>query len=119
MNCVKCGKETAGTNVFCPECLEDMKRYPIKPGTTVHIPARPERTERKQPRVRKERPPEEQITSLHKLVQLLVILVACLATTLTVTLGVLVYTLVGPVEPEPQQTPMSRNYTTTAPAVEG
>ena len=116
MNCVKCGKATENTNVFCPECLEGMKQYPVKPDTKIHIPVRAELPERKQPRVRKERSPEEQIASLNKLIQMLVILVACLATTLTVTLGVLVYTLVNMAEPAEQpQSPMGRNYTTSAP----
>lgn len=118
VNCVKCGKKTEGTNVFCAECLEGMKRYPVKPGTKVHIPVRAAHTERKQPQARKERTPEEQITALHKLVQVLVIMVACLTTTLAVTVGVLVYALTDEIATEPQQTPMSRNYTTTAPADE-
>lgn len=118
MNCVKCGKETEGTNVFCPDCLAEMKRYPVKPDTKIQIPARPEIPERKRTRARKERSPEEQIASLHKLVQRLVILTACLATTLAVTLGVLVYTLVDEAVPEQPQMPMGRNYTTSAPLSE-
>ena len=118
MNCVKCGKETEGTNVFCPECLEAMKRYPVKPGTTVHIPARPEPVERKQTRVRKEKPAEEQLASLQKLVKRLVILAVGLATALAVTLGALAYNLVEPAEPETPQTPMGRNYTTSGSADE-
>lgn len=118
MNCMKCGKKTEGTDVFCGECLADMARYPVKPGTTVQLPVRREVAERKTPRVKKERPLEEQIASLHKLVQMLVILSACLATTLAVTVGVLVYTLVESVEPEPQQMPTGRNYSTSAPADE-
>lgn len=116
MNCMKCGKETEGANVFCGACLAEMARYPVKPGTTVQIPVRPERTERKPARVKKERPPEEQIASLHKLVQRLGVLVVCLATALAVALGVLVYTLMEP--EEPQQMPMSRNYSTSAPTDE-
>ena len=116
MNCVKCGKKTEGTNVFCPECLETMKKYPVKPGTTVHIPTQAERTERKPALPRKERSTEEQLASAQKLVKRLVILSATLATTLAVTLGALVYTLVGDSEPQPQQSPMSRNYTTASPA---
>ena len=71
MNCVKCGKKTEGTDVFCPECLETMKRYPVKPGTKIHIPVRPEPAERKQTKTKKEKSPEEQIAALQKLVKLL------------------------------------------------
>ena len=40
MNCMKCGRETADDQVFCAGCLEEMERYPVKPGTVVHIPSR-------------------------------------------------------------------------------
>ena len=40
MNCMKCGRETAEEQVFCTSCLEEMERYPVKPGTVVHIPNR-------------------------------------------------------------------------------
>lgn len=101
--------------MFCPDCLAEMKRYPVKPGTKVQIPARPEIPERKRSRSRKERSPEEQIAALHKLVQMLVILVAALATTLAVTVGLLIYTLMSDSAPQQPQTPMTRNYTTAAP----
>lgn len=118
MNCMKCGKQTEGSNVFCTECLAGMEQYPVRPGTTVHIPVRQDPPERKSQRKRKERTPEEQITMLHRIIQFLVICVAGLATTLAVTLGILVYTLLEPVEPEAQQSPMSRNYSTSTPADE-
>ena len=114
MSCAKCGKKVEDGNVFCPECLEEMKQYPVKPGTPVHIPARPEPVERKQTRLRKERTPEEQIASLHKLVQWLIILVAALTTTLAVVLGVLVYTIADVSETQPAEEPSRRNYTTAA-----
>lgn len=118
MNCMKCGKKTDGTNVFCGECLADMARYPVKPGTTVQIPPKREVPERKPVRAKKERTPEEQVVHLQKSVRTLTVLAACLATALAVTLGALVYTLVEPAEPETQQMPMSRNYSTSAPADE-
>lgn len=39
--CLKCGKTASGKAVFCRECLEVMDRYPVRPGTVVHIPVRP------------------------------------------------------------------------------
>ena len=40
MSCMRCGKETEADNVFCNECLEDMKRHPVKPGTPIQLPVR-------------------------------------------------------------------------------
>ena len=45
MNCMKCGRETAEDQVFCPVCLEEMEHYPVKPGTVVLIPSRNEEEE--------------------------------------------------------------------------
>ena len=41
MNCVKCGRGIPEDQVFCEVCLKEMENYPVKPGTAVHIPARP------------------------------------------------------------------------------
>lgn len=41
MNCVKCGREIPEDQAFCEGCLAEMENYPVKPGTAVHIPARP------------------------------------------------------------------------------
>lgn len=38
MNCLKCGREISDGSVFCDGCLEDMKKYPVKPGTPVQLP---------------------------------------------------------------------------------
>ena len=40
MNCVKCGWEIPEDQVFCEICLAEMERYPVKPGTAIHIPTR-------------------------------------------------------------------------------
>lgn len=40
MSCMRCGKESAEDHVFCTECLEDMKRHPVKPGTPIQLPVR-------------------------------------------------------------------------------
>ena len=94
-----------------------MEDYPVKPGTAVYVPSRPEPVERKPLRVIKEKTPEEQVVSLHKLVQILLVCVLGLATTLAVTVGVLVYALSEeiPQETEPRNVPTRRNYTTSAP----
>ena len=40
MHCLKCGQKTGDSEVFCENCLEDMKKYPVKPGTVVRLPQR-------------------------------------------------------------------------------
>ncbi len=40
MYCLKCGRDIEGQQVYCNGCLEMMDRYPIKPGTPVHLPKR-------------------------------------------------------------------------------
>ena len=71
MNCMKCGRELNGEGVFCPECLEEMAKYPIKPGTVVHLPRRKyEPPLKKAMNRRKAQPaPEEQVKNLRKLVR--------------------------------------------------
>lgn len=112
MNCVKCGKKTEGTDVFCPECLEEMKQYPVKPGIKIQIPVRPEPAERKPVKTKKEKTPEEQIAALQKLVKLLTVLLVTLSATLAIAVGILAFQLSSDTDQQPQQ-PMSRNYTTS------
>lgn len=71
MNCAKCGREIENGQVFCPVCLEEMEQYPVKPGTVVHIPKRPEDGAEKKPPVRRKAPPtpEQQIGKLKKKVR--------------------------------------------------
>lgn len=66
MQCLKCGREIPAGQVFCEECLKDMKKYPVKPGTAVHLPPRPKTAPVKKQNVRR-RPvlrPEEQVRIL-------------------------------------------------------
>ena len=41
MQCMKCGREIPVGQVFCDECLKDMEKYPVKPGTAIHLPPPP------------------------------------------------------------------------------
>ena len=50
MACIKCGKESAAGAEFCEECLKDMERYPVKPGTPVILPKHAEYLSAKHPR---------------------------------------------------------------------
>ena len=44
VSCMRCGKETEVDQVFCDECLTDMERHPVKPGTPIQLPQRETRT---------------------------------------------------------------------------
>ena len=67
LNCMKCGREIS-EGVFCTECLEEMDRYPIKPGTVVNLPRRKAETAAKKTHTRRRVLPslEEQNRALRK-----------------------------------------------------
>ena len=84
MNCMKCSREIDDEQVFCPECLADMEKYPVKPGTVVQLPVRPKpATVRKSSRRRALPSPEEQVRKLKKHIAVLCVL-------LTLTLAALI-----------------------------
>lgn len=119
MNCMRCGRKIEDTQAFCPECLEKMKKYPVKPGTAVYIPVRSESAAQKPARTAKEKTPEEQINALGGWIRVLVACVLGLTTALALSLGALAFALVEdlPQETEPLN-PMRRNYTTAPRDVE-
>lgn len=39
MQCMKCGREISGGQVFCQECLEEMEKYPVDPDVVVTLPS--------------------------------------------------------------------------------
>ena len=77
MNCLKCGQEISGEQVFCDSCLADMERHPVKPGTPVIIPKRSKPLPSKRPH-RKIQKPEDQIAALKKIANFLLALVILL-----------------------------------------
>lgn len=79
MNCMKCGRETLAGKVFCEDCLLEMEKYPVKPGTVVFLPRRRENTTPKKTSKRRALPLEEQVKVLKKRVKILtVLLVLCI-----------------------------------------
>lgn len=40
MGCMKCGRDLEAGQTFCADCLAQMERYPVKPGTVVVLPRR-------------------------------------------------------------------------------
>ena len=72
MKCMKCGREMESDQAFCPDCLLEMEKYPVKPDVHVHLPVRPKvQAARKQALRRKNFSPEEQIRRLKKRVMIL------------------------------------------------
>ena len=47
MNCMKCGREIADDQVFCPKCMELMAQHPVKPDVVIRLPQRQETVIRK------------------------------------------------------------------------
>lgn len=87
LNCIKCGRETVGEQVFCPDCQLEMQKYPVRPGTVVQLPSRKEADAPKKVSRKKTVSPEEQVDSLKKQVRTLwlsLILVSILAASLSV-----------------------------------
>lgn len=74
MNCMKCGREVEDEQVFCADCLVDMERYPVAPGTVVKLPSRkaPPPGRKQAPRRRK-LTPSEQIPILKKRIRTLTV----------------------------------------------
>ena len=79
MNCMKCGRETENEAVFCPDCLQIMEKYPVRPGTVVILPRRKEPSVLKKITKRHIPAAEEQIKILRKWILILsVALVICI-----------------------------------------
>lgn len=114
MNCVKCGRKTQPDQVFCPECLEVMAQYPVKPGVVVQIPQRATvPAPKKQPR---RRPTDEETLQIlqrqNRMLLRLLILALVLCAVLGAVSGKLMTTLAA-------KNAVGRNYTTittTAPS---
>ncbi len=91
MRCLKCNRETADNQVFCDECLAQMKQQPIKPGTPITLPKRPPSKPRTKPHPQVR--PEEQIEKLEKQVSHLHRCITVLLTLLLVVSAVFLYFL--------------------------
>ena len=76
MNCMKCGREISD-GLFCTECLEEMDRYPVKPGVVIQLPRRKPDAAVKKTHARRRPLPsqEDQIRNLKKLVRRLVLVI--------------------------------------------
>lgn len=108
--CLKCGKKTEGNSVFCGECLTVMERYPVKPGTVVHLPHRNVPTEQRSKEDYDAPTPAEQITHYRGIIRWLTAVVAGLSILLVITAVLLIHTL----DQEQPLPIIGRNYTTNS-----
>ena len=94
MSCLKCGKDTGASSVFCDECLAKMSDYPVKSDTAVQLPDRPVIISEKKPVHKKKQPsPAELLKKSRKRVLWLSIAVFLLVVSLAISLSYLVHTL--------------------------
>ena len=108
MSCLRCGRETAENQVFCKLCLEDMEKYPVKPGTTVQIPSQAARDALRKPRA-KQSSLQEEYDKLHHTVRILLLVLAVLLMGFAITAGLLInYTS----QPQQESTPPEQNFGT-------
>ena len=63
MYCLKCGGETPEQQLFCPDCLQSMESYPVRPDTPIQLPKRQAAAPVKRSR-QKEIPPEVELAKL-------------------------------------------------------
>ena len=93
MYCTKCGRETKDSTVFCKSCLDVMKLYPVKPGTSIQLPQRAPSAAKKASARKKKLSPEEQVVRQKKTIRWLsiclvsTILLLCLSVALLLHLG--------------------------------
>ncbi len=107
-NCIKCGKELVGNRVFCDECQEVMKQYPVPAGTPLVI--QPRRESKKTAAKKKVLSAEEQAAGLRKLLRWMALGMVALMVTLCVVVGLL---LKEWSEPNPEVTETKgQNYST-------
>lgn len=92
MGCIKCGKAVTGNAEFCEECLVDMERNPVKPGTPVILPKRNELPTVKHTR-KKALKPEAQVASLKRAVRILCVLSALLLIIAAAAIVLILYLL--------------------------
>ncbi len=108
--CLKCGKKTDGSNVFCSSCLEVMDTYPIKPGTVVQIQERPVAPVVKAHPVNHTAVLKELVSRQRSLIRWLAGATALLTVLLLVTAAMLLQTLQTE---QPSRPAIGRNYTTS------
>lgn len=110
MYCLKCGKATAEGQVFCKHCQEVMLRYPVKPGSVVHLTRREVQVpEKKVPQENWGTTSNDQLPKLRNLIRWLTATIALLSVLLCISAGMLLHTLYK----EANAPVIGRNYITS------
>lgn len=110
MNCLKCGKETAEGQVFCPECQEIMAQHPVKPGTAIHLPQRDLiAQDRRQHDKARDPANADTLPQLRRMIHWLTATIAVLSVLLLLTASMLIHIL----SKDPSVNMIGRNYTTS------
>lgn len=78
MNCLRCGREIPADQAFCPECLGEMDKYPVKPGTAIQLPKREEDPFTRRPARRVNITPEMQLARMKRRFRLISVILALL-----------------------------------------
>ena len=110
--CLKCGKKTEEQAVFCNECLEIMDKYPVKPGTVIHLPHRQPRQDTKATSDFDEQSQAAQLAHHRGLIRGLTAVIAGLSVLLVITAVLLIHTL----DKTQPVSVIGRNYTTSTSA---
>ncbi len=114
MQCLKCGRETQDSHVFCDACLAKMGKRPVKPGTPVTIYKRATKPASSNPS-KKQKKAEELLPKLQKKNRNLRTTVVVLSILLVLTMGGLFFK----VYQDFGKLPLGQNYTTvTLPSAE-
>ena len=66
MTCLKCGREMDAEQAFCEACLQEMEKYPVKPGIAIQLPVRKAAPAARKPVKKRSVSPEEQIHRLKR-----------------------------------------------------
>ena len=100
MQCMKCGKDTTGEQIFCDSCLRVMEAYPVKAGSAVNLPRQKTPAEYKKAVARKRiATTDEQIANLQKHLRNTRIVAWIMAVLLLAASGMLVYEMLNPNAP--------------------
>ena len=108
---MKCGKEIKENQVFCDACLVIMNKYPVKPGTHIQIPQRPQSTASRPVSRKRIFTPEEQLLRLRRSIKGLVLALVCCILALGLTVTLLAHTVVE----YRQNASIGKNYNTVEP----
>jgi hypothetical protein len=90
MNCIRCGREIEEPNVFCEECLQEMEKQPVNPGTPIQLPVHGDCSDPKRARFRlAESKWTDKIFRLKYIIVFLIILIVLLAAALALCICML------------------------------